>query len=253
MIRADCLQLGLLLSLAATQASADSLSPLSSPNWQHWLGTDLLGRDVTARTLEAAYYTLSQTLLVLILSVAVGIVMGASSALQLGRFADRLIVLLAESLRAFPTLLLVLLFATAGMPATLFLAAYFWIPVWRIARPALAAQQRQPYALNARLMGMGRLRMLVTEVGPNVLPGTIPYFASLLAEILAVQAALEFLGFGPPIEQPSLGGMLLSATQLGFVAPWVWLPSLVIIIAVVNLTALVTRRTQRANLSVPLG
>ncbi|MEW8437669.1 MAG: ABC transporter permease subunit [Candidatus Thiodiazotropha taylori] len=179
--------------------------------------------------------------------------MGAWSALYAGRLADRMIVLLAESLRAFPTLLLVLVFATAGLPATLFLAAYFWIPVWRLTRPALAAQKRQPYALNARLIGMGQLRTLVTEVGPNALSGSIPYLASLTAEILAAQAALEFLGFGPPIEQPSLGGMLLSATQLGFVAPWVWLPSLAIIMTIVNLTAVLAWRTQRSNLSVPLG
>lgn len=246
------LRVGLGLGLALWCLSA-AAAPLAPPDWHHWLGTDLLGRDVARRTVDAAAFTLTQTVLVLSASALLGILMGAWSALHYGRPTDRIIVLLAESLRAFPTLLLVLLFATAGLPATLFLTVYFWIPVWRITRPALAAQQRQPYALNARLMGMGPLRTLVTEVWPNVLVGSIPYLASLTAEILAAQTALEFLGFGPPIEQPSLGGLLLSATQLGFIAPWVWLPSLAIVMAMVNLSAFLTRRFQRGDRSVPLG
>ncbi len=162
-------------------------------------------------------------------------------------------VLTAEALRSFPTLVLVLLFASVGLPVAALLILYFWVPVWRVVRSALVSQQRQPYAITARLIGMRPFRVLVTEVTPNIMAGLSPYAASLLAEILAAQAAIEFLGFGPPIDQPSLGGMLLYAVQLGFVAPWVWVPSLVVVVAAVALAAVLTRLVRRLDRSTRLG
>jgi peptide/nickel transport system permease protein len=225
---------------------------LVPPTAEYWLGTDLLGRDVAYRSLIAIGYTLSESVFILLGSVIIGTVLATVSAFRYERELDRMIVLCAEGLRAFPTLLMALLFATAGAPASLLLILYFWIPVWRIFRAAVVPQQRQPYVLSARLLGFSRWQVLIREVLPNVFPQTVPYLAAVLAEILSVQAALEFLGFGPPLEQPSLGGLLLESIQLGFVGPWVWLPSLIVILMLVWGITSLTRRYQRQQQWVPI-
>lgn len=239
--------------LAALPADAPDVAKLlQPPSTDHWLGTDRLGRDVGYRSLVAVGYTLSRSGFVLLLSLAVALPLAALSALRYNRDLDRIIVLTAEALRAFPTLLLVLLFAAIGLPATPLLVIYFWIPSWRLLRSLFVTQQRQPYVLNARLFGLSRLRVLLTEVFPNVTPRAVPYLGPLMAEILSVQAALEFLGFGPPIEQPSLGGLLLDAIQLGLAAPWTWLPSLFVIVVLVWGISALARAYQERRQWVPL-
>lgn len=206
-------------------------SALEAPGFEHWLGTDRLGRDVGQRTSEAVGYTTVISLAVLGSSALLGAFFAGLSALYYERVTDRGIVLVAESIRAFPTLLLALLLGAMGVRPSFVLILYFWIPVWRLLRAVLVAQLRRPYALAARLQGMSGPRVVLGEVLPNVLPGVVPYFAGILAEIISAQCALEFLGFGPPLDQPSLGGMVLEAFSLGLAAPWTWLPSLVAIIA----------------------
>jgi len=226
---------------------------LQPPNTAHLLGTDNLGRDVLHRSILAICYTLRQVLMVLGVSLVVGSVMAAASAMAYRRVLDDAIVFLAESLRAFPTLLLVLLFATVGLPAGMLLTVYFWIPIWRILRSELVAQQRQPYALSAQLLGMSRLHVLLVDVLPNIAPRSMPYITGIMSETIAAQCAIEFLGFGPSIEQPSLGGMLLESSHLGLTAPWVWCPSLVVIVALILAITWTVRRYRQEIRWVPVG
>lgn len=226
---------------------------LLPPCLTHWLGTDGLGRDVGYRSFLALSYTLSNSILILSASIAIGILLASISSLFFGKWLDRGIVIIAETMRAYPTLLLVLLFASIGFPSTLLLIAYFWIPIWRVLRAELVAQQKQAYALAARLFGISRLRILICEVFPNIAPRVAPYAAGLLAEVIAAQCALEFLGFGPPIERPSLGGILLESTRFGMSAAWIWLPSLIVICAFVWIIAWASRRYRQEVRWVPLG
>lgn len=242
--------------LASAWAPTPKLQPaiaLQPPSMSHLLGTDNLGRDVLHRSVLAICYTLRQVLMILGVSLVVGSVMAAASAMAYRRLLDDAIVFLAESLRAFPTLLLVLLFATVGLPAGMLLAVYFWIPIWRILRSELVAQQRQPYALSAQLLGMSRLHVLLVDVLPNIAPRSVPYITGIMSEIIAAQCAIEFLGFGPSIEQPSLGGVLMESSQLGLTAPWVWCPSLVVIVALILVITWTVRRYRQEIRWVPVG
>jgi ABC-type microcin C transport system permease subunit YejE len=81
---------------------------------------------------------------------------------------------------------------------------------------------------------MSKPQVLLVEVLPNVWPGVRNYLPALLAEILSIQAALEFLGFGVALDDVSLGRLLAEALSLGFAAPWVWVPSLILVIILVS-------------------
>jgi len=214
---------------------------LQSPHWEHWCGTDRLGRDVLIRTILGLRYTMVRALLVLVVSSAIGVFLAGVSILESGRWLDRLLSLFAESQRSFPVLVLALLFASVGIPVWSVLVAYFWIPVWRLVRSAALGVMEMPYVQLASLRGMSPAAVVVREILPNTIASAMPYFAALLSELVAVLAAIEFLGFGPAMSQPSLGGMLIEAVQLGRVAPWVWAPSLVMVIVIVTICAVVSR------------
>ena len=245
---------GVTLMLSALPPGrSDLASRLSPPTFAHWLGTDQVGRDIAYRSLAGLGFTTRGTVEILLLSTIAGVFCALLSGAWYDRTLDRGIVLVAVTLRAFPTLLLVLVFAAIGFSPEFFLALYFWIPIRRLLRSALSAERTRAYVLNARLLGFSHLRALAIEALPNVVPGALPYLPAIAAEILSVQAALEFLGFGPPLDQPSLGGTLLASVQLGFAAPWTWLPSLALLLALIWSMAFLTRASRRRIPWVPLG
>ena len=207
---------------------------LISPNAEYWLGTDSIGRSVLARSLDGMTASFGNAIVVLFGAIVIGGLMAIISILQLDKKVDQAIILSVEAIRAFPTIVLVLLFAAAGIPNTILLISFFWTSIWRLLRNLLAVQQRQPYALNAQLFGMSKPQVLLVEVIPNVWPAVRNYLPALLAEILSVQTALEFLGFGVALDDISLGRLLAEALSLGFAAPWVWVPSLILVIILVS-------------------
>ncbi|MBU0944182.1 MAG: ABC transporter permease subunit [Proteobacteria bacterium] len=217
------------------------------------LGTDGLGRNVSLRLLIGTSYSLEQAAITIVIASFVGLSLAVLSAHAYGRWLDGMISSLAEAVRSFPTLILVLLFAAAGAPPMLLLATYFWVPVWRLLRGELISQQHQPYAMTTRLAGMSPARTLTFEVLPNVLPRVYPYAAGLFAEVLTAQTAVEYLGFGPPIEQTSIGGLILESGRLGLSAPWVWMPALLMVSILVALLAGLMRSRRKSLVWTPLG
>ncbi|MEW8232492.1 MAG: ABC transporter permease subunit [Candidatus Thiodiazotropha endolucinida] len=212
---------------------------LHPPSWTYPMGTDRLGRDVFIRSLFAAGLSLSLAALATLAAFLIGVVMALVSAANAGKWMDRVIVLLADGMRSFPSLVLALLFVTSGLPIALLLALYFWTAFWRTLRSQLNVEACQSYALVARLLGLSEIRVLAGEALPNALTTARSYFVVIFAEVLSVQSSLEFLGFGPPLNTPSLGGQLSEALQLPQ-AYWIWLPSLLIIFIVVGLSVYAT-------------
>lgn len=220
-------------SVAALFFSAPSEGRvLLAPGWDHVLGTDRFGRDVLVITVQGALFTIGGCALALLLAVGVGVAVGIVSALYLGGSVDRFLVLWADALRSFPSIVLALLFVVAGIPIWLLLVVYFWVPIWRVMRVSMAAQRTQPYVLAARLFGLSRFRSLAQEALPNILPGLRPYVVLVFAEMVSVQAGLEFLGFGPSLDQPSFGTIVADALRVGGTYAWVWIPSVVLMVGV---------------------
>jgi peptide/nickel transport system permease protein len=198
---------------------------LSPPGWAHPLGTDRLARDVFQITAAATAYSLIWAAAVVAASVLLGVAAALASACWWRRWPDTAIVLGADAVRSFPSLILAMLFFTAGIPVNLVLVLYFWIPAWRVARSQLAAQRERPYVLVGRLSGHTRMRMLAVHGLPNALRGFTAVMLLVFVEVLSVQAGLEFLGFTVPLSRPTLGNVTSEALRLGGQFAWVWLPS----------------------------
>ncbi len=231
---AGLLFLGLLASpsVVTVQTGSNLFTP---PSEGHWLGTDALGRDVFVRTLLALGRTSREVIPSAALALAVGMTLAVISARFFRRWPDRVIVALAEGLRSFPSILLVLLFSAAGASPVLLLGGLLWTPIWRVLRVELASEGEKAYAIQARLAGLRRISIVLRDVFPNVIQGLLPYVAALAGDLVAAIAALSFLGFGPPLEKGDIGTLLVEITSFGTTGWWIWLPSLVTIGVAVGL------------------
>jgi peptide/nickel transport system permease protein len=226
------LSAAVVLVVLSASAWAPRTEALMSPRWPHVLGTDRLGRDVLTITLAGAARSLAWASIVLAGAATIGITLGLVSVNHWKRLTDEMIQTLADSIRSFPSVVAALLFLSVRVPLPLVLIAYFWIPIWRVTRTQVGAQRTRPYVLNAILFGSTRLTALARHALPNATRGIWGVMFVVFAEIVSVQAGLEFLGFAAPMSQPTLGNIVSEAIRLGLSFAWTWLPAAVIAAAI---------------------
>jgi peptide/nickel transport system permease protein len=204
----------------ARQALADSLSV---PGPAHWLGTDVLGRDVLARLAHAARLSLGLALLAAVTAAVPGVLLGIAASWHGGR-VERALVMLSDTLLSVPGLLLVLLFAALapGRGEALYvgLALSLWVEYFRVARaatrPVLAGEAVQA----SRLLGFGSGYVLRRHLLPALAPvmGTLLAFSA--AQAVLALAALGFVGVGLQPPTPELGSMMTEYLPHYEEAPW---------------------------------
>ncbi len=222
----------------AAEGSARLLPPL----WReggvalHPLGTDDLGRDMLARLLSGARWTMGLATIVVALSMLVGVVLGTLAAMG-GRVVDLVIMRITDVLLALPSLLLAVLLASllgAGLLNTIYAVAASLVPHFvRVTRTALRDELQRDYVAAARLDGIGGVSLFVQTLLPNVGPAIIVQTTLAFSTAVLDIAALGFLGLGAQPPLPEWGALLASAHDYILVAPWtVTLPGMAIFITV---------------------
>jgi peptide/nickel transport system permease protein len=202
----------------------------------HLLGTDGLGRDVLARTLHAARFTLLTAASGTILAVLAGALVGAGAGL-LGANWDRLLMRTSELFMALPALYLILglrgLFPDsldpfeAGGIVVFSLAAVGWSGVARAVRGQVLSIREEPYIAAARAAGASRARLLGVHLLRILRPFLLLQLGLLLPYFLLGEVTLSFLGLGLPPPAPSFGNMLASeVANAAFLGRryWTWAP-----------------------------
>jgi len=179
--------------------AVDTDHVLEGASAAHWVGTDNLGRDLFFRVLVATRLTVGLALLATLIAVVVGIVLGTAP-LLLGRRAGRLVVAAVDIAVAFPGLLLALFFAVVfgvGMTGSVLAIGFAGAPAFaRLTQTLAAGVAERDFVAAARVAGVGRVRLLLRHVLPNigeplVVNATIGAGGALLAF-----AGLSFLGLG---------------------------------------------------------
>ncbi len=196
---------------------------LRPPGWEHLFGTDRLGRDVFARTVYGARYSLLIGLGGMAVSLAFGVVLGILAG-QRSRLLDEAISRLFDVLSSFPGVLLAMLVVTflgQGMVNVAIAVGVAGIPKFgRVVRAQTQLVRDADYVTHASIYGLGRGQIFLRHVLPNVLVA-VPVIATVYigSTILAV-SGLSFLGLGPQPPTPEWGVMLAESRDVLRVAWW---------------------------------
>ncbi len=198
---------------------------LLPPSGAHWLGTDVQGRDVWARLVYGARVSLSvgvfSQAIALTLGLALGLVAG-----YYGRWADEVVMRLADVTLAFPTLLLLIALVAALQPSLtiVFLTIGFvgWAAMARLVRGQVLVVRELEFVQASRALGARDGRVMLRHVLPSVIaPVVIAATLGIAAAIMA-ESSLSFLGLGVQPPTPSWGAMIADARDLSQLrsAPW---------------------------------
>jgi peptide/nickel transport system permease protein len=170
---------------------------------KHWLGTDYLGRDMLARVIEGARYTVGVALLATVAASSTGTVLAllaASSAPWLDGALSRGI----DTLTSIPSKMLALIMVAAfgsSLPMLILTAAIIYVPgAYRIARSLAVNINAMDYVVVARTRGEGRLYIMLQEILPNIVNPMLADLGLRFVYVVLLLASLSFLGLGvqPP-------------------------------------------------------
>lgn len=213
------------------------------------LGADRLGRDVFSRTVHGTRVSMSVGLIGVTLSLLLGIILGGVSGLY-GGWVDDVIQRLIELLNSIPTIPLWMGLAAAVPISADPILVYLWITVilsligWtdlaRVVRGRFLSLKTEDFVIAARLDGCSQMRIIWRHMVPSFMSHIIASVTLAIPAMILAETALSFLGIGlrPPVV--SWGVLLQEAQNIHAVAsaPWLFLPGVAVIIAVLALNFL---------------
>ncbi|MCH1641709.1 ABC transporter permease [Paenibacillus timonensis] len=206
------------------------------PSWQHWLGTDKLGRDVLTRVLQAGRISLTVGLASMVLSVFLGTLLGAIAGYYRG-IVDQIIMRLADLLLTIPGLPLLFisgaLLSEWKVPTNyrmyivmLMLSLVNWPGLARMIRGQMLSLREREFMQAAVVLGLRDRRKLVHHLLPNLVPLIIVMATLNIGGAILSESVLSFFGLGVMPPTPTWGNMIDAANNMiDFQQhPWLWIP-----------------------------
>ncbi len=232
-----------LLSIHAPDVLGDPVADrYAPPSAEHWMGTDLLGRDLYSRVVHGARVSLGIAVASVVISVGLGLGVGAVAAWT-GGFVDGLLMRLTDLALAFPRLFLVLLLVAFVEPGpawiVLALGGTGWMGIARVVRGQVLQQREVEYVLAARALGLGETAVVVRHVLPAILPPVLALSTLRVGSAILAESFLSFIGLG--VQDPWVSwGMLIRSGRDTLLDAW-WLalfPGTAIVLTVLGFNLL---------------
>jgi peptide/nickel transport system permease protein len=216
-------------------------SRFKPPSARFPFGTDQYGRDILTRVLHGGRLSLSIGFSVAVLSGIFGALIGVAAGYF--RTLDPYVMRLMDALMAFPAILLAIgIGAALGSQASSIVVALAvaYVPrTARIVRASVLVIREMEYLQAARVCGAGDLHIIVKHVLPNCLGPLIVQLTFVFAYAILAEAALSFLGIGPPPPAPSWGNIIAEGRDYSIEAWWVMLfPGLAVSLAALGMNLL---------------
>jgi peptide/nickel transport system permease protein len=193
------------------------------PSAEHWLGTDLFGRDVLSRLLYGSRNSLLFGFISPVLAALFGTTLGVIAG-YFGGIADRIISRVVDLLLAFPELLLAILIAAAlggGFWNIITVITVAFIPGFaRVARAQTLAVKHEPYVEAAIARGVRAPVIIARHIVPNIMAPIVALMTLWVASAIRIEASLSFLGLGTRPPQPSWGNITRDGLASLFSTPW---------------------------------
>jgi oligopeptide transport system permease protein len=206
-----------------------------SPSWDHFFGTDNLGRDNWARVLQGLLISLEVGFGVQIFVLLIGLLVGGTAALG-GRALDNIMMRITDVAYAFPDLLFIILlrsvFQHRDIPLVggrtqelllMIVAIGFvaWVTVARLIRGQMLALKERDFVIAARSMGASQFQIVYKHMLPNTLGPVIVAIVFGIPLAIFAEAVLGFVGIGLQPPTASLGALISDGYR--YIQSHVWM------------------------------
>ena len=205
-------------------------------NW-NWIGTDDQGRDVLARIIYGFRLSVLFGLILSVLSSIIGIAVGALQGF-FGGYVDLLGQRFIEVWTSIPQLFVLLILATVfaqGFWTLLgILLMFSWVALVGLVRAEFLRGRNFEYVRAARALGLSNLRIIFKHMLPNAMVATVTFMPFIVSGSISSLTALDYLGLGLPVGDPSLGE-LLQQGKANITAPWLGFTAFLVIGTILTL------------------
>ena len=213
------------LALYGQATATDFTAKNLAPSFAHPFGTDWMGRDMFARTLAGLSTSVLVGLLATTVSSVIALVLGCAAALG-GKRVDAVVSWLIDLMMGVPHIVLLVLISFAigkGVwGVTRGVAVTHWPSLARVVRAEVLQCRESKFVEVARMLGQSPARIALRHMVPYVLPQFVVGLILLFPHAILHEAAITFLGFGLPPEQPAIGVILSESMSYLSTGAW-WL------------------------------
>src|SRR5690606_34323855 len=211
----------------------------SPPSAEHWLGTDVLGRDQLTRVMYGSRVSLMVGFIATTVALLIGVLWGATAGFLGGR-VDAVMMRIVDVMYALPftifIILLTVIFGSSMLLLFLAIGAVEWLTMARIVRGQVLTIKRQEFIEAAVSMGLSRWQIIRRHLIPNVLGPIIVYTTLTIPSVILLESFLSFLGLGVQPPQSSWGSLISAGVASMEEYPWLLLfPGLVLSLTLFSL------------------
>ena len=197
----------------------------TGPSFDHWLGTDTLGRDMLVRTMVGGQIAITVGITATVVALVIGVSWGAIAAYAGGR-VDEVMMRFVDVMYAFPRVVFVIVIMAVLDTRSLvvlfaLIGAISWLNMARIVRGQVLSIRNREFVEAARCIGAPTLRIVFRHIVPNTLGIIIVYATLSIPSTMLTEAFLSFIGLGVQAPLASWGTLVTEGASQIVVYPWV--------------------------------
>ncbi|WP_416235442.1 ABC transporter permease [Paenibacillus campi] len=233
--------------------TVDLMAIKAPPSAQHWLGTDLAGRDIFGQVVLGARNSFTIAFMITLFTAIIGLTIGLIAGF-FGGLIDNIIMRFIDFILVLPFLMLVIVFVTVVPKYNVWsfigiMTAFLWVGKARLIRAKVLAERELDYVQASKTLGTPNWKIITFGILPNLSSIVIVNMTLNLAGNIGIETGLSYLGFGLPDGTPSLGTIVSNATDPNILQNywWMWLPASLLILVLILAINFIGQALKRAT------